>query len=139
MIKYYKTFEFNYDRHKLLELFHASTKVRKLAYAMAEDLPANILPCINILGRELSKDEYGLAELLVETGLHTNPKNNGLIVFPVSGVIQFDFLECKIDVTEPVMINGRTVHNYLPLVSPSIFFAIKIPSDITWEQVIKLL
>jgi len=106
---------------------------------MAEDLPANRLPCIDIFGRELGNDEYGLAELVVETGLHTNPGNNGLIVFPVSGLIQFDFLECKIDITEPTIINGKTIHNYLPLVTPSIFFAIKIPMDVSWEQVIELL
>lgn len=123
----------------MFEIFQTSSKVKKLAYLLAENLPTENLPYLNIFNRTLSNDEYGLGELLIETGLHTNPRNNGLIVFPVSGLIRFDFIDCKVDVNSPTIINGRSIHNYLPLDKPSIFFAIKIPLSIHWEQVTQLL
>jgi hypothetical protein len=137
--EFYKFFDFDYNKRDLLEIFQNSLKVKKLTYSLAENLPVDKLPFINVFDRSLSSDEYGLAELLTETGLHTNPKNNGLLVFPVNGLIQFDFLKCKIDITTPTAINGRQLHNYKPLESSSIFFAIKIPYNVSWEQVINLI
>jgi hypothetical protein len=139
MIDYYKEFSFDYNQSKLFNLFQTSSKTQKLMYILADNLPVDVLPCMQIFNRPLLENEYGLSELVSKTGFHVSPRNNGLIVFPVHGRIEFNFIKCKVIATSPIAINGRQMHDYSPLDNPSIFFAIKIPTNISWEEAIKLL
>jgi len=90
---------------------------------------------MNVFNRELSIREYGLAELVTETGMHVNPRNNGLIMFPVKGLMGFTFDDgTTVKITQPTITNGLVLHTYYPIESPAIFFAIKIPTNISYAE-----
>jgi len=137
----YKIFEYTYDKDSLLSLYNSlkdegKSKV-ELCFNTADltDVPHDILPNMDIYERTLAIGEYGLAELLSDTGYHVNPGNNGLIIFPVSGVINFTFEDgTSIDITQPTYTNGKVSHTYSPKDGSAVFFAIKIPSDVAWED-----
>ena len=135
----YKTFDYAYSKDSLLFLYNklksdGKTQVdRCFEVADLTDVPHNMFPRMDIFDRTLDLKEYGLAELLSETGYHENPNNNGLIVFPVEGVIGFTFEDgTTVEITEPTITNGRIKHTYFPKTTPAVFFAIKIPLDVTW-------
>lgn len=137
----YKIFEYDYDKDSLLSLYNSLKDEGKCSVnqcfntADLTDVPHDRLPNMDIYERELSIGEYGLAELLSETGYHINPGNNGLIVFPVVGVITFTFEDgTSIDITQPTYTNGKVSHTYSSKDSPAVFFAIKIPSDVAWTD-----
>jgi hypothetical protein len=132
----YITFSSEYDKDGLLSLYNSLKSQNKceikLCFEVADltDIDQSLFPMMHIFDRVLSIQEYGLAELLTETGMHENPGNNGLIMFPLSGLIGFTFEDgTTIEIAQPTATNGRVLHTYYPIVSPAIFFAIKIPMD----------
>ena len=142
----YKTFDYTYDAASLLSLYNTlkaegkyqSTECFNTVYLT--DVPHDIFPKMNIFGRLLDSNEYGLAEITADTGYHVNPGNNGLIIFPIEGVINFTFEnDDSIDITQPTITNGKVSHTYSPKSDSAIFFAIKIPFDIdiniVYEQI----
>jgi hypothetical protein len=133
----YTTFQFDYDKDKLMSLFQTLSTQTQAMYNIADltNVDKTNFPMMNIFNRDLSINEYGLAELTSETGMHENPKNNGLIMFPVNGLISFTFEDqTSVDITQPTILNGKVFHTYLPKETPAVFFAIKIPSNISYEQ-----
>jgi hypothetical protein len=137
----YKIFEYDYDKDSLLSLYSSLKNEGKskieLCFNAADltNVPHESLPYMNVYERTLAIGEYGLAELLSDTGYHVNPGNNGLIIFPVSGVINFTFEDgTSIDITQPTYTNGKVSHTYSPKDGSAVFFAIKIPSDVAWED-----
>jgi len=135
---YYKKFNFEYNKKHLLNIFNCSILTPKQVYLHATNIPTDMLPCINIFGRDLTINEYGLSKIVRDTGFHINPGNNGLILFPVNGIVRFRFVDEVVDADSPIIINGRQNHSYEPTNNDTIFFAIKIPSSIKFEEVIKL-
>jgi len=136
---YYKRFSFNYDKEVLFNIFKSSELTSKQVYLHANNLPLDQLPCMDVFNRQLHELEYGMAKIVSDTGFHISPRNNGLILFPVNGVVRFTFLEDNIDADTPIIINGKQQHTYGPTCDNTVFFAIKIPSNVMWDDVIKLL
>lgn len=133
----YKILEYDYDKDKLSSLYVTLANTEHLVFRISDlsNIDKTLLPMMNVFNRELYPQEYGLAELLNETGMHVSPRNNGLIIFPVTGLINFTFVTGEtIDITQPTIINGTVLHNYYPKVKDSVFFAIKIPTYITYEE-----
>jgi hypothetical protein len=72
--------------------------------------------------------------------MHTKPNNNGLIIFPITNNISIEFEDGETFlINTPIAINGKELQKLSPSTTPSIFFAIKIPSDIPFEDAISLL
>ena len=92
-----------------------------------------------LFGRELKPVEYCLIELVNQSGFHTNPRNNGIIVFPLTGVASFDFNETVALADQPIAINGRQLHNYSPLEENTTWFVLKIPPNVLWKDITALL
>lgn len=138
-IMYYKRFSFNYDKEVLFNIFKSSELTRKQVYLHANNLPLDQLPCMNVFNRQLNDLEYSMAKIVGDTGFHVSPRNNGLILFPVNGVVRFTFLEDTVDANTPIIINGKQQHTYGPTCDDTIFFAIKIPSYMMWADAINLL
>ena len=110
---------------------------------------------------------FGIAKIRNKTGLHCTPRNNGLIIFPLEGTVVYDFYSYvpnpgrpkllpynltetqtqeimktfveSVRIDQPTAINGLVVHNYYPLETSAVFYAVKIPVKMTWEDVLKRL
>jgi hypothetical protein len=135
----FKKFNIEYDKVKLLEIFTNSSKRQELEFMSAVDYTTDLMPCMDIFKRPLVDKEYGLSELVTATRMHIKPNNNGLILFPISGIITIKFEDDEILVNTPIAINGKTPQKFLPTVAPAIFFAIKIPSSILFDDAVNLL
>lgn len=131
----YKTFDYPYSKENLLALYQRCNKQDVSCYSLADlaDVPQNMFPRMDIFERKLDIKEYVLGSLIGETGFQTNPGNNGLIIFPVDGVLEFTFEDgTVVEITEPTITNGKVSHNIKPKNDSAVFFAIKIPEDMTW-------
>lgn len=140
--QYYKKFVKDYDKDTLVSLYNSLPKNNK-GYYQEFVLDSTIIDLISygetLFGRELNTNEYCLIELTKQSGFHTNPRNNGIIVFPVLGVASFDFKETVVLAEGPIAINGRQIHNYSPATTPTSWFVLKIPSNMEWTDVTALL
>ena len=97
---------------------------------------SDILPMNHVLRRELTSDDVGLSLMIGSTDFHINPKNNGLIIFPLGGQLKFNFENREeIVIDTPTVVNGKINHKYFPVGSSSMFYAIKVPSDISWNEI----
>jgi len=131
----YKTFDYGYSKESLLALFNRCNKQVMSCYNVADltEVHQNMFPRMDIFDRTLDLKEYVLAELIGSTGYQINPGNNGLIIFPVTGLLTFEFEDgTSVDITGPTITNGKASHNIIPKDSPAVFFAIKIPEDTPW-------
>jgi hypothetical protein len=136
----YKKFNVEYNRVKLLSLFNSSEKQSDTNFISAVGYSTDLLPCIDIFSKELHPAEHGLSEISIAEEMHTKPNNNGLFVFPITGSILLEFEDGeKFIIDTPIAINGKEAQRLAPARAPSIFFAIKIPVDIAFEDAISLL
>ena len=140
--QYYKKFTRDYDRDNLLSLYNSLPIINK-GYYKEVNLDSTAIDLVEygkqLFGRELEKNEYCLIELVSQSGFHTNPRNNGVIVFPVLGIASFDFKENSVLADGPVAVNGRQLHNYSPDKSTTVWFVLKIPSGTQWPDLTALL
>lgn len=144
METYFKKFQYFYQKEKLEALLKKVIEEKKViiklpwVYAEADIVLKNqdILPMSHILKKNLTDKDFGLALMIGSTDFHINPKNNGLIIFPVSGTLKFNFKD-KVEITidTPTIVNGKITHKYFPVNGGAMFYAIKIPSDITWNEI----
>ena len=142
---YYVEFDLNYNKLSLLELYFSHEKKESGPYSHVD--PAEIInekPIVEILDKfnflveEFSVRDFGLSKLNKNTGLHINPRNNGIIVFPLFGSMAFDFNgNTAITIKKPTVVNGKQMHRYYPVSPPAIFFGIKIPQTKSWEYTLE--
>jgi hypothetical protein len=113
----------------------------------------------------LDRNSVELLEVVQTVNPHVNPRNNGLLVFPIKGVLEFSFydytdieenlypgvispnsmlnnkiestLSYKISADSPVAINGRITHSYKPLTDTALILVLKIPKRVNWETVVR--
>ena len=138
----YKKFNTEYDRLKLLSLFNISEKQGSIQqYLSAVGYSTESLPCMDIFSRILNPAEYGLSKLVTAEAMHTKPNNNGLIIFPITHNISIEFSDGETFLIDtPIAINGKELQKLSPSsTTPSILFAIKIPSAVPFEDAISLL
>ena len=135
----FKKFNVEYDKIKLLEIFSSSKKQQELEFKSAVAYTTNPMPCMDIFKRPLVANEHGLSELVSATRMHIKPNNNGLLLFPITGIITVKFEGETVDIDTPIAINGKTLQQFSPTVTPAIFFAIKIPSFVPFEDAVNLL
>lgn len=137
----YKKFNIEYDRLKLLSLFSISEKQGTgRQYLSAVGYSTESLPCMDIFSRILNPAEYGLSKLVIAEVMHTKPNNSGLIIFPITNNISIEFGDGETFLIDaPIAINGKELQKLSPGATPSMFFAIKIPSAMTFEDAISLL
>ena len=136
----YKKFNAEYNRVKLLSLFNSSEKQNEDNFISAVGYDTTELPCMDVFNKPLFQGEHGLSELSTSESFHVKPNNNGLLIFPITGSITVEFEDGeKFVIDTPIAINGSTPQKLLPVRAPGIFFAIKIPSDISFEDAIDLL
>ena len=136
----YKKFEFSYNKNFLLELFNSLEKEDANWYINCKNIPVESLPLITMFNRNLTVNEYGLSKLVKNMKLHINPNNNGLIIFPICGLIEVFWEDSScIFIDQPTIINGKVLYGFNIIESPALFFAIKIPSSVTWDQSLLLL
>ena len=131
----YKTFDYLYSKENLFALYQRCDKQEVSCYILADltNVPQNMFPRMDIFDRKLDSKEYVLGSLVSETDFQINPNNNGLIVFPVDGVLEFTFEDgTVVEITEPTVTNGKVRHKIKPKNGTAVFFAIKIPEDMTW-------
>ena len=103
----YKQINFEYDKNILLEIFENNPKevvnshFTKTKYQINED---NVLePFYRKFDFiPLDRDSVELFELTSAVNPHVNPRNNGLIFFPVQGLIEYTFYNYV-----PELVNGR--------------------------------
>jgi hypothetical protein len=137
----YKKFNTEYDRLKLLSLFNISEKQGSIQqYLSAVGYSTESLPCMDIFSRTLNSEEYGLSKLVTAEIMHAKPNNNGLIIFPITNNISIEFEDGETFLIDtPIAINGKERQKLSPAATLSLFFAIKIPSDVPFEDAISLL
>ena len=127
---------------------------------------SEVVELFNILNiNPVLKDNADLVNIVGPIGHHTNPRNNGIIVFPIDGILELSFYryvpetiidgrptlkadryeqsfidkinnthEYNVYIRQPTAINGTKVHNYRPIIKNALFFALKIPFGMTWED-----
>lgn len=171
MDQYYRMFSCSVDKQYLLQLFidqqlQGNLKREKSVYESVN--PQLLLerpqPLID-LDYDLNEFDVMLSLIDKPTGLHCNPNNNGLLMIPLRGKLNFDFYSYQPrivngrtqfmpqeetpnvlstlvyslrDVDRPVAINGRMIHSYWGTDS-AVFYARKIPSVFTWNYVLERL
>ncbi len=106
----YKSFDFDYDRDKLLNLYNENKNGPKITKGPFNQLDINLttdyevfrmfnyFTCIN----PPVNGHCGINELVYATGPHTSPQNNGLIIFPLEGSIVTRFYNYQ-----PNTVDGR--------------------------------
>jgi hypothetical protein len=155
MSEYYKKFEYFYQKEKLEDLLKKLIEEKKIITQLPWIYgdPAivlenrDILPMNHIFGENLSINDFGLAALMDSTEFHVNSKNNGLIVFPLSGKLEFNFRpsiqdtsqKIKTVIDSPTLVNGKIDHRYFPTTGVSMFYAIKIPPNISWDEICSII
>jgi hypothetical protein len=167
----YKEFDFDYDPNLFIEIFKSNGKENSMSPFLKTLYPINEDDSIKPFYENFNfvptdRRSLELMEILVPVGPYISPRNNGLIFFPVSGVLEFNFysytsntfvngrpilpprsannnykniehtLVETIQVTGPVAINGLVTHKYTPLEFPTLVFVLKIPMHIPWEDVV---
>lgn len=172
MNQYYSFFNCNLHPGGLLDLFNQELKKgtlireKSIYHSVDPDLimHAHPEPLIDI-GYELNERDVMLSLIESPVGLHCNPGNNGLLIVPLSGALNFKFysypapkvngltsfspsdttpeveqtlVETLTNVTTPIAFNGRMIHEYYPT-GPTIFYARKIPLTFSWEQILQML
>lgn len=137
----YKKFNTEYDRLKLLSLFSISEKQGNgQHYLSAVGYSTESLPCMDIFSRTLNQEEYGLSKLVIAEVMHTKPNNNGLLIFPITNNISIEFGDGETFLIDaPIAISGKELQKLSPASTVSLFFAIKIPLDVPFEDAISLL
>jgi hypothetical protein len=144
MENYFKKFQYFYQKENIKVFFKKMIEENKVIfkppwlYADSKIVLENrdILPMSHVLKRDLSVNDVGLALMISSTKFHINPKNNGLIIFPLVGTLKFNF-EDKVQtiVDSPTIVNGKINHRYFPIDGVSMFYAIKIPPEISWIEI----
>lgn len=170
MDTYYRLFNCPVDRQYLLELFDSEQQAGRLKRekSVYESVDPLLLmegqhhPLVD-LDYDLNFNDVMLSLIDKPTGLHCNPKNNGLLMVPLRGKLNFDFYsyEPRIvngrteffpneetpnvlstlvhtlrDVECPIAVNGRMVHSYWGTDS-TVFYARKIPAVFSWNYVLE--
>ena len=140
--QYYKKFTKDYNNDNLLSLYNSLPSIDK-GYYKETNLDSTVIDLVeygeHLFGRKLETTEYCLIKLVSQSGFHVNPRNNGILVFPVIGVASFDFKETAVLADEPLAVNGRQLHNYSPDQSTTVWFVLKIPSATQWTDITALL
>lgn len=140
----YKKFNYFYQKDKITSLLKKSLAqglyVIKFPWVIIQPevvlCNLDIMPMNDILERTLSKNDFGLSTMICPTQFHTNPKNNGLIIFPLTNNLKFQFSNnTQIIIDGPTLINGRMKHRYFPVNDVAMFYAIKIPLEISWKEI----
>ena len=171
MDNYYRFFQCDVDKAFLLRLFdeqhqEGNLKREKNVYDSVDPklLMQQAQPIVD-LDYELNPHDVMLSLIDRPTMLHCNPNNNGLLMIPLRGKLNFDFYSYQPrivdgrtqflpqeetpnvlstlvhslrDVDRPIAVNGRMVHNYWGTDS-AVFYARKIPSVLTWTYVLERL
>lgn len=168
MNEYYSFFQCDIDKQKLLDLFNReklqSTLISEKGIYHSVDPDVIIesgAPSLISIDYQLNRQDVMLSVLSTQTRLHCNPGNNGLLIVPLAGALNFDFYSYQPRIVEgrtqfspseespevfntlvhsvrdcemPIAFNGRLVHNYWPTTS-AVFYARKIPLRFEWEQI----
>lgn len=144
MKEYFKKFQCSYQKENIEFFLKKMIEENKVTinppwiYADPEIVLKNrdMLPMNHVLKRDLTTSDFGLAAMIDSTKFHVNPKNNGLIIFPLTGILKFNFEDkVQIIIDTPTIVNGKIIHKYFPINGISMFYAIKIPSDISWSEI----
>jgi hypothetical protein len=103
----YKQINFEYDKNILLDIFENNPKeivnshFTKTKYLINEDkILESFYKKFDFI--PLDRDSVELFELTSAVNPHVNPRNNGLIFFPVQGLIEYTFYNYI-----PELVNGR--------------------------------
>jgi hypothetical protein len=171
MNKYYSFFNCNIYKHVLLDLFDKELKKgtlikeKRIYNSVDPTLVMHTYPEPLVdLNYDLNENDVMLSSIEGSTGLHCNPGNNGLLIVPLSGALNFKFysysppvvegltsfmyqdttpeveetlVETLTNVNVPIAFNGRMIHEYSPSSQPAIFYARKIPTTVLWEKVLE--
>lgn len=167
----HRSFNLKYSKELFKTLWEENkhdVKVQGPLNKVKQDLTEipSIVEMFKLLGiSPILKDNADLVNIVGPIGHHTNPRNNGIIVFPIEGILELSFYSYipttvingrptlqadryeqsfinKIEETheytmylrQPTAINGTKVHNYRPIGKNMLFFALKIPFGMTWEN-----
>lgn len=166
----YKIIDCDYNKSELLKLFILSNKANvKSLYEVVDDIKDN--EYVVDLFRQFkiiphNKFNIALGEFQRQVLPYISPGNNGLIIFPLSGSIEFNFYsygedfkreqlspyrvndpeeistirktlkETLIIEQKPVAINGLITHDYRPLVGPAVAMILKIPLSVDWQDIL---
>jgi len=168
MDQYYRFFNSYVDTQYLLDLFDDQQQRGLLTRekSVYQSVDANLLVQGNVqplvsLNYDLNFHDVMLSLIDHPTGAHCNPNNNGLLMVPLRGKLNFDFysyqapvvngrthflpkdetpevLSTRVhslrDVDQPIAVNGRMVHSYWGT-ETAVFYARKIPMGLSWEYV----
>ena len=103
----YKQISFEYDKNILLEIFENNPKEVLNSHFIKTSYQINKDKILEPFYRKfdfipLDRDSVELFELTSTVNPHVNPRNNGLIFFPLQGLIEYKFYNYV-----PDTVNGR--------------------------------
>lgn len=170
----HRSFNLNYNKDLFKNIWEENkhdVKVQGTLNKVKKDLTEipEVVEMFKILNiNPVLKDNADLVNIVGPIGHHTNPRNNGIIVFPIEGILELSFYsytpetiidgrptlladryeqsfinkinsthEYNLYIRQPTAINGTKVHNYRPIGKSMLFFALKIPFGMTWEDLMK--
>ena len=164
----YKEFNFDYDPSVFLKIFNENAKDESASPFAKTLFPIHQDPYLELFYQQFNfiptdRRSLEIMEVKKRVGPYVSPGNNGTIIFPLSGALEYNFysyvpttvengrpilkpgtadlrtveptLTETIKVTRPIAINGLKTHMYRPVESPTIIFVLKIPLNVSWEQV----
>lgn len=166
--KYFLHFNYDWDVSFLLDVYEKQkaegmTVLEKSKFRVADlsQVDKTKWPLFELMEMQRITNNCMLGEITERIGLHCNPKNNGLVILPLRGTIDFNFyswnppLEDGLTsfmpydtnesvektltyavrgVSTPFAFNGRLIHDYWPTSNSAIFFALKIPLACEWDK-----
>lgn len=166
----YKEFDFEYDSRFFLEIFEKNLKdeaVRAFSKTQYDIHQESYIDKFYQKFKFIPRDRRSIEILEVRerVGPYISPGNNGTILFPLRGELEYNFYSYvpetiennrpilkpgtankdvvyptlleTIKINKPTAINGLVTHMYRPLISPAIIFVLKIPMIVSWDQVIQ--
>lgn len=168
MNNHYFYFDFPYNVDPLRQFFKQQrdaglTQPEKVRYEVADlSLFDQQLPLFDEMQMDCILNDCMLGVITQSVGLHCNPGNNGLVILPIDGGIDFDFYEYEPpiengltsfmpwhttqrvtdtlkyslrNVMTPIAFNGRLIHDYRPTGDSALFYAVKIPLLCEWKTI----
>lgn len=165
----HKEFDFEYDASWFFNVFNTNPTDKSFPPYAKTQYELHTDPYLTQFYKVfdfVQPDRHGieLCEILKPLGPYISPRNNGLLIFPISGLLEFKFysyipkvvtngrpvlnsysvskaiveptLTDIIRITKPTAINGLVAHMYQPVEPSTVILALKIPMHISWDTVI---
>jgi hypothetical protein len=163
----YRILKCQYDRDSLIELFNTSDKyeIKSLNRVTASIIEH---PAVDRLFKLFDFIDYNthnveLGEVRTYVPPYISPGNNGLIIFPLQGILKLNFysypatrktlspfrwktvnelesiektLICSVNVDQPLVFNGLIPHSYGPVDKSALLLFLKIPLTISWDNIV---